>query len=433
MSFGSALIRPLRDLVPAARPERRYALVSLVNSVGNGLFVTGTVVFATRVVGLSASEVGLAVSATGVAGFLAAGTMGVLADRFGARRMMSLLCVLEGIGYLLYCFTGSFASFTALACLVAVVGFGKTPANAALVSAITSGEDRVRLRAQSRSLNNLGFSLGAALAAVSLAVGTMPAYYLLPVGAAAMLFAAALVVRRLPEIRAGAAASRRRSFTALRSVPFLTTTVLTSVLSMHASLILVVVPLWIVERTPAPHALIGILLVVNTAMVVLFQVRASAGADTVGTGVRKARWAALVLLPGCLALGLSGGAPVAPTVVLAVAGCVLLTVGEMLQSASAWAIGYSLAPAHAHAEYLGAFGMSIAGQSILGPAIGTWAVLTFGLAGWAAFGLAFVLAAAVLGPVARWTSARLASLHTDPVPAVADAGPAASVARERAA
>ena len=100
----------------------------------------------------------------------------------------------------------SFAAFTVVACLVAACEFGKGPASSALASAIATGGRRVRLRAQTRSLHNLAFTLGAALAGVSLAIGTLPAYYALPIGDAVMVLAEVVAIRRLPEIRSAARA-----------------------------------------------------------------------------------------------------------------------------------------------------------------------------------------------------------------------------------
>lgn len=69
--------------------------------------------------------------------------------------------------------------------------------------------------------------------------------------------------------------SDRRVLDALRNWPFLLTTCLTVVLAVHLSLITIVVPLWIVERTTVPQAMIGVLLVLNTLVAVTFQVHAS--------------------------------------------------------------------------------------------------------------------------------------------------------------
>jgi hypothetical protein len=408
-----AVLRRLReDLIPAAGHERRYALAIFLDSIGDGLFLTGTTVFALRAVGLSAQEVGIALSIAGVAGFLGASTLGTVADRLGARRTMTVLCLLEAFGYLLFVMVGSFATFTAVSCFVAAAAFGKGPATSALVSVITAGERRVRLRAQVRSLHNLSFALGAALAGLCLGIGTLPAYYALPLGDALMVLAEVVVIRGLPETRAEVS-SKRRSFTALRNVPFLFTTALNGVLALYGTLIMVVVPLWIVGPMGAPAPLISALLLLNTVLVVLFQVRLSAGAETLDGSIRKGRLAAVVLAIGCVFVGLSSGTPLVVGISVVCVGAVLLTVGEMVHSGSMWGMAYELAPRQAQAEYLAGLEMSNAGQSIVGPAFGTWLVLTFGLTGWTILGALFIVAAVLIGPAAHWTAARLAVLYPE--------------------
>lgn len=410
--FLTTAVRRLRDdLVPAAGNERRYALAIFVDSIGDGLFITGSVVFALHVIGLSAQEVGIAMSAAGVAGFLGASTLGMVADRFGARRTMMVLCTIEAVCTLLYTVASSFAAFTVVACLVAACEFGKGPASSALASAVATGGRQVKLRAQTRSLHNLAFTLGAALAGVSLAIGTLPAYYALPIGDALMVLTEVVAVRRLPEIRAAAEAAGRKAFTALRNVPFLAVTTLNAVLSLYVTAVLVVIPLWIVGPLGAPSTLISVLLMLNTVLAVLFQVRASVGSETLPGSVRNARRAAVALFLGCVVTGLSAGLPTVAAVGVVAAGVVLLTAGELMHSGSEWGMAYELAPRQAQAEYLAGLEMSMAGQAMFGPAFVTWLVLSFGLAGWTVLGVLFVLAAVLIGPAARWTARTLARMY----------------------
>ena len=131
--------------------------------------------------------------------------------------------------------------------------------------------------------------------------------------------------------------------------------------------------------------------------------------------MRNARWASVVLLVGCVIMGLSIGLPTAAAVAVVAGGVVLLTAGELLHSGSQWGMVYELAPPQAEAEYLAGLEMSMAAQAMIGPAFGTWLVLSFGLVGWTVLGVLFVLAAILIGPAARWTAATLARIY--PVPA----------------
>jgi len=61
----------------------------------------------------------------------------------------------------------------------------------------------------------------------------------------------------------------------------------------------VVVPLWLVERTDAPHTVLAWLFGTNTVMAVLLQVRAARGSETVAGSVRAVRRSALCFVASC--------------------------------------------------------------------------------------------------------------------------------------
>jgi MFS family permease len=400
MSALGTVRRRGAELVPDSPAGRRWVLVNLVNSAGDGLFISGSIVFATKVIGLTGNQVGIGISLAGFAGIAGAGILGRFADRFGPRRVLGILTVSQAILYVVYGVASSFWPFLAILCLIAICRNGSLSASAALVAEIDSGQGRVRLRAQARSLYNVGFSLGAALSAAALAIGTTPAYYALPLGNAVSFIGAYMVIRRLPEA-APRPQSDRRALDALRNKPFLLTTCLTGVLAIHLSLITIVVPLWIVERTTVPQAMIGVLLVLNTLFAVTFQLGASKGAESLTGSTRKARSAAVAMALGCVVLAPSGHVPTLAAVALVTVAFLLLSYGEVLQSAGSWGMSYALAPKAAQAEYLGAFSMSSAGQAALAPVTGTLVVLRNGPTGWLILGAFIMFAAWAVGPAAR--------------------------------
>jgi hypothetical protein len=408
-----AVARLIVGLVPDNPPGRRWVFFNIVNATGDGLFLTGNAVFATKVMGLTGEQVGIGLSLAGAAGIAGAGMLGTLVDRFGARRMLTILFLSQAALYLGYSTIKAFVPFVLIMCLISVFKNGAPPASAALVSQIGSADGRVSLMAHGRVGYNMGFSLGAIFAAAALAIGTTWAYYALPSGNALSFLAACAVVRRLPGGTSGQRAARL-SLRALRDFPFLMTTSLTCVLSIHLSLLTLVVPLWIVERTSVPAPLIGVFLIVNTVFTILFQVAASKGAESMAGSTRKARWAGLMMLLACAALAPSGAVPTAAAIVLVVAAVLLLSAGEVLQSAGAWGMSYALAPVDAQAEYLGAFSMGFAGQSVLASAAGTVLVLRYTAAGWFAIGACIMAAAVLLGPAAQWAHASIVRRHPTP-------------------
>ncbi len=396
-------------LIPTDGAGRRWLLMNLVNSIGDGLFLSGNAVFATRVIGLSGDQVGIGIAIGGVAGLIGAGALGTLADRFGARRMLLTLTVVQIALYLVYTTVSTLVPFVAVFALLAICKSGAYPAAAALVASIAEGDQRVRLRAQARSAYNAGFSIGAALAALVLTVDAAPAYYALPIGNALSFVLVWYVVRGLPEVpRVTTGPAKKPVLAALRDGPFLVTVGLTSVMSVHAALITVVVPLWIVERTTVPRPLIGVLLVLNTGIAITLQVAASRGAETLAGSAQKARWAGLAMAAGCAVLAPSGAVSTVAAVGLVLGAVLLLTAGELLQSAASWGMSYELAPPAAQAEYLGAFSMNMPAASIIGPALGTVLVLHQGAVGWLTVGLIVLVAAALVGPAATRAQASIA-------------------------
>ena len=80
--------------LPPPGPPRVLALAQLANSIGDGAFYATSALFFTRVVGLSATQVGLALTVAWAIGMLAGVPLGMVADRWGARRTAVLLAIL---------------------------------------------------------------------------------------------------------------------------------------------------------------------------------------------------------------------------------------------------------------------------------------------------------------------------------------------------
>jgi MFS-type transporter involved in bile tolerance (Atg22 family) len=101
--------------------------------------------------------------------------------------------------------------------------------------------------------------------------------------------------------------------------------------------------------------------------------------------------------------------PVAGAIVVLGAGCVLLTLGEMSQQASAWSLSYGLAPEDRQGEYLGAFAMGTRIYDSLGPILVTSLILGLGQLGWVLLGLMYAGLALGLSAAAHWASRALPS------------------------
>jgi MFS family permease len=363
------------SLVPHGRDARTLAALHLADAVGKGVFLSSSAVYFVTVKGFSAVEVGLGFSIAGATGFVASLVLGILADRVGPVRMLAAMLGLQAVGFFLYPAVHGVAAFYVLIAAIGFVEFGGGPAFAAIVGALFPPSQRVGVRAVLRSVFNVGFSVGSVLTGLAILGG--PAR-LLPLITGALLAVSALVTLRLPPVPAAPRdAGGTRMFSALRDVRFMSVAALSAPLALHAPALLVGLPLWIVTRTSAPPSLVSALLVGNTVIAILFQVRASRGASDVAGAALVARRAGLWLAAGCLVVALAARLNTVASVILICVAVLLLTLAELQQGASAWGLAHGLAPEHAQAEYFGAFNLYNVAQSVFGPA------LLVGLVGWA--------------------------------------------------
>jgi hypothetical protein len=174
------------------------------------------------------------------------------------------------------------------------------------------------------------------------------------------------------------------------------------------------VPLWITTRTRADDSLVAVLLVVNTVIAILLQVRVARGTERLAGGVRAMRRAsvALALSCACFAAAAYLHSAVVVTVVL-LAGIVLLTFGEMLQSAGQWSLSFGLAPTRSRVEYLATFHIGSSVQVAVGPLLMTAGVISNGTAGWAVLAAVFLLTGMVAQPVATAAARRPQLIDTE--------------------
>jgi len=399
---AAASLRPLTALLPPAGPLRRYTFISLADATGTGLFLVVSTLFFTHVVGLPAGLVGLGLSLAGLAALLGAVPLGSLGDRLGHRRVWVALTVFQALVFAAYPLVRSFPGFVTVVTLAALGGVGTSPIRGAYLSRLAGPAQRVRASAYNQAVYNAGFAVGAMGAGAALGVGTRTAYVTLVLANAASYAISAVVLLTLPAAAPEQHRPASRPFGVLRDPRFLTVSLLNGLLMTYGAVLTVALPLWIVRRTQAPPWTVAGVFLLNTLLVVTLQVRASRGADTVPGAARAIRRAGGALLLACVVFALSGTLDPSGAILALGAGCVLLTVGEVQQSAGAWGLSYDLAPEHRQGEYLGAFAMGTRIYDTAGPVLVMGLILGLGTVGWLLLGLFFLGLAVSLPAAARW-------------------------------
>lgn len=397
----------LRRILPPSTLERDLALQCVLSAFATGSFLTGTAVFFTQIVGLTGAQVGLGMSISGVVTLLLSLPLGRLSDHVGAKSLWAVASLVEAVLYFAWPLVGSMAAFVALLSLLAAISqAGNTGRNVYRI-AVFPREVRVRALAYMRSARNVGYTLGALAGGIALAIGTRMAIIAVPILTGVLLVLNAVMVSRLPRIDRPASPVHHDEETgatappAWRNLGFVVLSMCNGVLSSNQVLLNVVVPLWLVERTDAPHILLAWLFGTNTVMAVLLQVRASRGSETVNGALRAVRLSGWAFILSCLVIGVTHETVGWVSIVLIWLGHVTITGAELWQSASDWGFQSELSDHRRLGDYQGVWGLGYQAQPIIFPGLFTFLALQWGEPGWAVIAGIGVLAAVVAHPAAR--------------------------------
>ncbi|MEV0783238.1 MFS transporter [Streptomyces sp. NPDC050423] len=412
---GPGLLAQLRN-PPGGRNARIMLLALSVDRTGSGLWAASSVLYLTFVTHLSAQQIGVLLGVAGVAGIVGSPLAGRLAGRFPLRPLLigCHLLRLVTLTLVLMC-----SGFEALLPVVAVTYLGDRAAKTLemLFATRAAGERRVAYQALSRSAANAGYGVGAGIAAIGLAVGTTDAYRALILGNALSFAVAAVLVWRTGELReattvevaraAGVAVGEAASSTAVGSLNsarprspwrdrgYLRFVLLDIPMNLDDSVLGVGLPLWLVNRTSAPHALVPAFLVINTVLVVVLQLAVSKRAEGPRRTMRTLLLYGGLMFVCCALLAGATRCGTWTAAALLLAAAVLVTLAELMRSVSSWELAVLLAPPEARAAYLGVAGMSQSIQKSAGPPLLTGVVMAAGPAGWLVLGTAVAGLAAV--------------------------------------
>lgn len=408
---------------------RILVIATLISRVGRGIFLTVTVLYFTLIVGLAPHEVAIVLGAASAAGVLSSLAGGWLADRTSAKRLLIVLSIVDGIGLVCYVFAHDFVTALVIAVLVGAVEQAANSTRMAIIARAFDGENRVHARAVLRTVTNVAIAVGSGIGAVALLAGTADAYRWIIVGAGVMYLAGVTQLVRLPayvdapkrvatdaavittatgstDVAASARAERlaRRAHSPWRDPRYLGLSALSAVFGMQFGVGEVGVPLWIANDTAAPEVLVAVVLILNTAIVVLFQVPLSRGTHDLRRAGRVSALAAWLMAAACLVYAAAAGLPAGFAAAVIVTAAVTHAFAEVLSQAGGWGLSFELADPVQAGTYQGVFSMGYSLGAMVSPLFVTSTALTFGFGGWAI--LAVVFLASGLG---TWAIARAAA------------------------
>jgi MFS family permease len=414
----------LKSLVPESRNQRVYLLAALINVYGTGLIFTAMTLYAIRVVHLTAARSGLALTIAGLVGLLVSMPVGRIADRHGPREVFGLSMLVLGAAAASYViFAHGFVSYLIVAIVDGAALSASITASVALLRRV-GGDSATTFRSQASAAFNVGMSLGVATCGIAIELNTVDAYRALYLGNALSCLLGVVVLSRLPRYEPLPGAHQQSPLMAVKDRPFVGYTLLSGAMYMQYGVLGLLLPVWVVFHTSAPRWSVSAFVIVNTIIIVLFQVRVGKTVQTIRQGGAAFRRAGAIFLVSCSAMGLARGLPAWGALLLLGGAVVLHTYGELWHGSAIYALDFGLAPPQAQGQYQGLVGMgNFAGQAMT-PLILVGVVLTAGRIGFVLLGTWFVLLGLTAPAVARWgertrPAAPAVTGEPEPVPAVA--------------
>ena len=416
----------LSGVLPRSHRGRVLAAGALLDAVATGIYQAVATLYFVQYVDIPAKSVGWALSVANICALLVPMPVARLTRRAGLGRVYIALLVLRGLGMAGYALADGYWRYLAVTVFFTAASRAALPLLQVLVGQMEGEEDRTRTMASMRTVNNIGLAGGFFLAGAVQLFQSRTAYLVL-FAAGGVAFAVVAVVTAvasrgvdgLPAPVAPERGRRRwrgrrdRSRSVYTDGRFLAVAAANAVLLLHDSILFILIPLWVVQRAGLSPTVSSTLLMLNTAITVLLQVRLARYATGLAGSMRLLRWSVLALAVAAVLLGSAGHATPWVPITLIAGAVVLLTVGENLHAVAGWELSFLLSDPDRRPEYLSLFSLGYTAQLIVGPVLMTSFVLPLGLPGVL---LTTVLFASALVVTSLAVRGRPAARTPEPVP-----------------
>jgi len=335
---------------------------SLLFATAEGTFLTGSAVFFTQVVGLRAAQVGLGLTVAGIVSFLVAYPAGKLTDRIGPKRMWAAGAFVAAMMFAAWPFIVSFAGYLAMVvCFEIIENAAGTGRNAYILDVMPEKE-RVATQAYMYSALNVGFTLGAIIGGVALAFDNVTVMRWLPLFTLAIGLVNAVFIARLPQAPHDAVRSSSDRRTPgvqpkgrgpLHNVGWMLSSFFSGTMWTNQVLLNVVIPLWLVQATDAPHWVLAWLFGTNTVLCIFLPAYTSRGVRTISDALRSVRISGAFFVASCLITMATHSTAGFVTIFLVWLGHVAVTGAELYFSGAGWAFQAKLMDPARRGEYGG--------------------------------------------------------------------------------
>ena len=370
-------MNPWRSLGSLPREVWILFTVTLINRTGT-MVLPFLVLYLTESLKLSPQRAGLVMVFYGFGALITAPLAGRLSDRVGALRVMKASLFLSGATLFVFPFAHGFIAVVLITVLWAIINEAFRPASMAIITEAVPAEKRKSAFSLNRLAINLGMSIGPA------AGGFLAAHSFLTLfivdGATSMIAGIVLAATRWPTKHEDASSETRSqndSFATTKRLSVLSDRRFLCFLAVMIPVEIIffqsqgAMPLYLVRDLKISESVFGMLLTINTILIILIEVPLN---------MAMANWPhrrAVAL--GALLTGAGFGALAFASNAWGVAATVIIwTFGEMIIFPSSSAYVADIAPAERRGVYSGLYVMTFSVAFMIGPWIGLAALEHFG-------------------------------------------------------
>jgi hypothetical protein len=336
-------------------------------------------------------------------------------DRFGPKRMWTAGTIASGCLFAAWPFIDSFTGYVAMViCFEIVANAGGAGRNAYILD-VMSEEERVSTQAYMYSALNVGFTLGAILGGVALAFDDLTVLRWLPLLTVGIAVVNTTFLLRLPRAQHDERAAdpsapkvEPRGRGPLHNKGWILGSLFSGTLLTNQVLLNVVIPLWLVQATDAPHWLLAWLFGTNTVLCIFLPSYTSRGLVTLSDALRSVRISGAFFVAACLITMATHSTGGFLTIFLVWLGHVAVTGCELYFSGAQWAFQAKLMDPARRGEYTGVGEVFSTLGERWAPALYTFLVMSWHPSGMPAAGWLVIGAIGVVAVVGLHPSVRMA-------------------------
>ncbi len=365
-------MNPWRGLKNIPRNVWLVTAATLINRSGT-MVLPFLVIYMTTKIAVSQSAAGMVLAFYGAGALITAPFVGKLSDKLGSLLVMKSSLILTGVVIILYSFVQNYYAILVVTLLWAVISEAFRPANLSLISNEVKPEQRKTAFALNRLAINLGMSIGPVVGGFLSAFNFSPLFYVNGITSIlAGIFLMISQIRPRKKVRSEKkeenlifepAITQKQSLSILKDKTFLLFMLALIPVELVFFQFLGGLPLYIVHDLKYSTATFGILMAVNTVLIILVEVPLNNAMSHWDD--RKS------LALGALLCAVGYGAMViSQSLVLIVVTIVIWTFGEMIFFPSSASYTAVLSPQQRRGEYMGYFQVTFSFSLMVGPWLG---------------------------------------------------------------